>query len=329
MKSNRFKIGTLSLLIAVCTVACTSENGLPDTPPAGGDVPVGFNATVGNSAVSRIGQLTIDNLPTMSVFAYYTGQNAWNTATHNPDFMYNQHVTRSGSVAPWTYTPVKYWPNTAGDKISFIAYAPHKNDVEGLSVSTAANVAGYPKLTYSPPTNASQQTDLLAATALPNCTKSASPLAFKMKHVLTRVLVNARCTSNIEVTKVKINSTAASGTLTWNNSNTPTWSSITSPTSSTYAEYATSTNVSSNAADPTQIAEFFLLPATATGALDITFTNSGSNGSSTTQSVAIPGTPAWTMGKTIAYTLSIDVGTSIKLSVAEWNTNNISDSIGE
>lgn len=308
----------VALLLAVCTVACDTESGLPDTPPEGGDVPVGFSVGVGAPAATRAsGELTTANLTSMGVFAYYTGQSSWTTA-NTPNFMYNQRVTRTGSSAPWTYTPVKYWPNTAGDKLSFFAYAPHTSDMTGLSIQsgTGANTAGYPRLYYDLPVDASLQKDLLAATALTNRTKSTSSAAFTMKHVLTRILVNARCSDAIRVTKVKVNSIQAGyGTLTWNSGGNPVWSSFTSVMNS---EYSTATDVPANAADATQIAEYFLYPKTATGKLEITFTIGGN---SETKSVDIPASPAWEMGKAIAYTLNIEVGSEVTLTVKAWDTN--------
>jgi hypothetical protein len=46
--------------------------------------------------------------------------------------MYNQQVTWDDTQGSWTYTPIKYWPNEAGnngatttDRLSFFAYAPY------------------------------------------------------------------------------------------------------------------------------------------------------------------------------------------------------------
>ncbi len=38
-------------------------------------------------------------------------------------YMWNQKIVKNGSA--WTYSPMKYWPATDGDKLSFYAYAPH------------------------------------------------------------------------------------------------------------------------------------------------------------------------------------------------------------
>ena len=76
------------------------------------------------------------------VFAYYTNGSGYNSASSAPNFMWNQKVTYN--AGPWTYSPVKYWPNetangvvdqnsassTGGaDKLSFFAYAPFADKV--------------------------------------------------------------------------------------------------------------------------------------------------------------------------------------------------------
>lgn len=307
--------------LAVCLVACDVESGSVDILPSGGDVPVDFSASVTSPATRA--ELTTSNLTSMGVFASYTGQSNWNAAT-SPNFMYNQRVSRTGSTSPWTYSPVKYWPNTAGDKLTFFAYAPHTTDMTGLSINTGAGVAGYPKLYYDLPVSAASQKDLLVAVPLKDKTKGTASLAFTMKHALTRVLVNVKCVDAITVTKVELNSMSAGyGTLTWNSDGTPAWSF----TGSMSSNYSTSTSVPANAANPTQVAEFFLFPVeTPSNKLTITYSL---NESSETKEVAIPDTPAWTMGQAVAYTLKIDTGSEITLTVKAWDTNTTSGTVGE
>lgn len=317
------KKSSLLALLLLTLAGCDGNNGISSSQPEDGlPVPVGFNASVGDPAVSRSGALTTDNLTSMGVSAYYTKLSDWDATLHTPNFMYNQRVTRSSSAAPWTYAPVKFWPNIAGEKISFIAYAPHAKDMTGLTVSSGADEVGFPKLVYTPPADVTKQKDLLAAAPLMNRTKNASPLAFGMKHVLTRVVLNARSVDDIRITKIRMNNVAKKGTLEWNNSGEPEWTSI---TGSMNCDYVASIDFA-GVADLTQIAEFFLLPLNATGDLEITLTYSGH---SVTKSVAIPDTPTWKMGRTIAYTLEINAGTDIKLYVEEWDTNSTSGTMGE
>lgn len=308
-----FRLCTLLLLLA--TASCGGGDDLLPQPPGddGSPLPVGFSASVVAPADTRAsGELTTANITSMGVFAYYTGQSNWST-TNIPNFMWDEYVGRTNSSSPWTYDPVKYWPNTAGDKITFFAYAPHTDDVRGLSVNTTATDTGYPELYYE--FDSSDPIDLLAAAALKDRTKSASSQAFAMKHVMTRVLVNVKCPDAIKVTYIGLTDLPANyGTLTWNDSGNPVWKDLGGSLS---ASCNTPTDVSADVTK--QVAEFFLPPATPTaGSLDITFSL---NGSTETKNVDIPSSPAWTPGQAVAYTLNIEVGSEITLSVKAWDTN--------
>lgn len=312
-----------ALLLLLATASCGGSDDLLPQPPGddGSPLPVGFSASVVAPADTRAsGELTTANITSMGVFAYYTGQSNWST-TNIPNFMWNEYVGRTNSSSPWTYDPVKYWPNTAGDKITFFAYAPHTDDVRGLSVNTTATDTGYPELYYE--FDSSDPIDLLAAAALKDRTKSASSQAFAMKHVMTRVLVNVKCPDAIKVTYIGLTGLPANyGTLTWNDSGNPVWKDLGGSLS---ASCNTPTDVSADVT--TQVAEFFLPPATPTaGSLDITFSL---NGSTETKNVDIPSSPAWTPGQAVAYTLNIEVGSEITLSVKAWERNDANGTVGE
>jgi hypothetical protein len=119
-------------------VACTGASDIAETPVQGHvDEPqaVNFSAYVnrGTTRGGYQGTLTTSTLQNgaggFGVFAYYTDNHVY-SQTMLPNFMYNQQVTHDGSK--WTYTPIKYWPNEAGnngatttDRLSFFAYAPY------------------------------------------------------------------------------------------------------------------------------------------------------------------------------------------------------------
>lgn len=121
------------------------------------------------------------------VYAYDTGTLSWNAYVANrtyPNFMYNQQVTWDGSN--WTYSPLKYWPNNAGGRLSFFAYAPYESTDERLALSTTY---GGPAIRYVATSKAKEQKDLLYATALTDKTKAntTEKLTFAFKHALARV----------------------------------------------------------------------------------------------------------------------------------------------
>ena len=109
------------------------------------------------------------------VFACYTGKLTYENTTVSPDFMYNQHVTgtKSGEDIIWSYSPVKYWPNSATDRVSFFAYAPYeanpKDDGTKCIIDMSkSNDLGDPWINYriatDPWSTTNPQVDLLFGT---------------------------------------------------------------------------------------------------------------------------------------------------------------------
>lgn len=136
-----------------------------------------------------------------------------------PNFMYNQQVKYNNSAntdlypAKWEYTPLKYWPNgqnsssevenynaaaTSADKVTFFAYAPHIATAslgtvpasgEGITSMSNNYDKGVPTVTFTVPTNAKQQIDLLYATPKYNQTKKNldGKVAFTFNHALSKL----------------------------------------------------------------------------------------------------------------------------------------------
>lgn len=208
MKTNNLiAIAMASLLSAGC-----AQNEITDISPDAAPM-VGFNVyatpqtrgTVTDNSTTGTG---IKNATGFGVLAYYTGQSAWsNTGSFTPNFMWNQQVTWNASASTWTYTPVKYWPNTEGDKISFFAYAPYEaaptaGTNQGVVLS-ANTLTGAPTLRFTMKTAVKDQVDLVATNAsdathtaganqVMNVQKRTTVAAFKFDHVLTRVNFKAK-----------------------------------------------------------------------------------------------------------------------------------------
>ncbi len=115
------------LLTGAALTACTGEEiaGMEEQP-------ISFGTYIGNPAVGRGYPYGTDNLPSMGVYAFYTGQSKWADWTGDkstPNFMNNQLVNRifddNGVATGWEYSPVKYWPTMQNDKLTFFAYAPY------------------------------------------------------------------------------------------------------------------------------------------------------------------------------------------------------------
>lgn len=305
----------LSLLLA----ACSGDDNVPGIPPEG-DIPIGFAGTVEEEAHTRSNDLTTDNLLSMGIFAYYTGSSNW-TVANTPNFMYNQEVKRTDASSPWTYSPVKYWPNNETDKISFFAYAPYN----AAGVTPSGNtVAGFPYLDYTVPTAEADQIDLLAATPLMNQSYASTPatpddpttqgnISFTMHHALTKVSIYAK-SSDLSAGKV-VNSLSVtapkSGRLTYK-ANGFDWSA--SENKSTYTATKSDVTIANITVDETVLlGTFYLIPDRAKSSLNMTYTLkgeiAGDVNSPTEERVitgqAFPDTHEWTPGTSIVYTVNI------------------------
>lgn len=181
---NGIRAGVTVFLLTLLA-ACGADDNTPDMPQ--GDIPLDFGVSV-DQAVSRAAETTASSLSSMGVYAYHTGSSNLSTSD-KPNFMCNQKVERTNSASPWTYSPVKYWPNNPADKVSFYAYGPYAP--KGLNVSGTTQ-SGPPTMEYTIQGAEADQADLVIAGALPNQTYASNngKVSFKMFHALTRVDIN-------------------------------------------------------------------------------------------------------------------------------------------
>jgi len=266
-----------------------------------------FGVYAGNAAQTRAtyGDITTANLKTSAdgfgVFAYYTLNNDW-ASTDTPNFMYNQQVKYNDSAnttlypAKWEYTPLKYWPNgqnsttvetgTINDKLSFYAYAPQiatasVNTVpaagQGITAISANTAAGAPTISFTVPSKAEEQIDLLWATPVLNQTKQTitGTINFTFKHALAKLGIKVQAvvdavaptTANLDSnTKIILESLemsadgTKSGVLTIDSATaTPNWASKTGETVVTFDEdsfSATTTVNGKTGFDVTETAQY-------------------------------------------------------------------------
>lgn len=135
------------MLLTACsrseTVTTYEQEAVKQVVTQQSSIPVTFNTNAAWPAITRSAINTAQDLAHegFSVFAYKTGSTGFVSTAETgsqpsqPNFMYNQLV--NGTVTTKTvddveveyvegsYTPIKYWPYDANEKISFFAYAPH------------------------------------------------------------------------------------------------------------------------------------------------------------------------------------------------------------
>lgn len=119
---------------------------------------------------------------TIGMFCYVHNGN-WTTSC-KPNLMFNVDVTKSGNIWKNNNSYSYYWPGK-NNKASFFAYYP--KGATGLSVNSTASTAGAPRLTYTVPSSATAQTDLLAVAVKDVAGDKNATQALQFKHILTAV----------------------------------------------------------------------------------------------------------------------------------------------
>jgi len=127
MKTTKqyFIVLTAAVLLAACNNDADSPSGEGYLPS---DRAITFDASEEEAATRANGMMDDDVLKQkgFGVFGSYTGKLTYENTTVSSDFMYNQQVTYNTTGNVWEYQPLKYWPNTPTDYVSFFAYAPYE-----------------------------------------------------------------------------------------------------------------------------------------------------------------------------------------------------------
>lgn len=297
------------LLSALCLWGCGDKtSSVGDEPPV--RVPIGFISDITTEQDTQTRGEVITDISNMYVFASYTATNDW-TAAAVPNFMYRQLMEKT--AGSWTYSPLKYWPDNADDRISFFACAPITLD--GVAFS-ALGVAG-PEITYTVPTGEVGKQDLLVSSAL-NRKKGSGTVAFTMQHALTQVKFKVKKSAAMTVTAVTLTGLSVlapgGGKLSFkaDADNSRTWSCGTPVTFTAALNGETAgRDIDDTGAD---VASFFLIPVAADNkaaspTLKLTYTLVTASGPNT-GTVSMNSTleldkTKWTSGSSVVYTITI------------------------
>lgn len=188
----------LGLVLLSCSKnARELEPVVPDVPQIEvSDIPVGFGVETEWNSIVKAGEIW-DIVGDPSISEFYDLDTVWVFGYHipngssidqtPPNFMYKQslkYLKPTESAGTWNYSPIKYWPNNPGDRLSFYGYFPN---TENISIS-GNTVAGPPTLTYTFGDLDNAATDYLYAEAL-NCEKPATEenTLLVFKHLLGKI----------------------------------------------------------------------------------------------------------------------------------------------
>ena len=227
----------------------------------------------------------------------YASTSSWDDVkSSTTPSVYNAKASQSG--VKWVVGSNNYWPGPS-KKVSFFAYAPFSDNNSGIALSDqTAN--GVPTITYTVPSTAADQSDLLVATALDQDGSGTSSPALSFSHALCGVKFAVGSMEGItNITKIIISGVNNKGTLeiggAWNVDNSST---------SNYTIDKTSNPISVSGISNLDITSgddlLFLMPQEVPSGATLTITADGKEYSTT-----IAG-ESWAMGAMVTYKLSIN-----------------------
>ncbi len=174
-----------------------------------------------NYLIDGANNTTIPNGNSIGVFSFYQGPNKWDDITyHVASFMNNQKMVAktSNNTVSFTYSPIKYWPNNANDKLSFFAYYPWDNLSNGSLDIGVENIEDASKmcLRFNVKDNPSDQVDLMLSDLIKDKTyqdtNNEGKISFIFHHILSLVNIKLIIDDGMKsIAKLKVNSAVISG----------------------------------------------------------------------------------------------------------------------
>ncbi|MBP5689636.1 MAG: fimbrillin family protein [Bacteroidales bacterium] len=192
----------LTVLILSALSACVKHSEYVDYPE-----PVAFSTYFVRGTKADAGSYVsgsfVPDGSSFAVFSWYHDNSNWATdAPSAPDFMYREEVTRTGSS--FTYSPVKYWPNETGDRLSFWAFYPYDSYTTGntgslelyrtdKSTAYSNTSTGLPYAVFTVEDDPEDQLDLMFSDVNKDISKPAvgAKVNIQFHHALTQVVFKA------------------------------------------------------------------------------------------------------------------------------------------
>ncbi len=155
-------------------ISCSGE--LPQI--ADSERPIAFVTYTSQPMATRADSslMAVSEIPygkSIGVYAYYHDNSTWATdPTQTADFMFNQQAMNTGLDVPFTYAPLKYWPNEEADKLSFIAYYPYSDGTMGITPNLTQEGTGLPTFNFAVKDKVKQQVDFMVSDLITDLPKS-------------------------------------------------------------------------------------------------------------------------------------------------------------
>jgi hypothetical protein len=333
MKKKLLLVGLTALALA----SCSNEEKLTDSGNA--DKAIAFGTFVEKATKGTpISGTTFPVDGDFLVIGYSTGT-ADLTASEAPNFM-RQTVTKT-DASTYSYAPVRYWPSLTGAKISFFAVSPASLASSVTPTAVSATAGALPVLSYTVPTDALKQKDLLLAGAV-NKTYAGGTVAFSFTHALTKIGFKAKLAADystsgayVRIESISLKNVASDGVFSFGatGSYTLTASSTSDYTLGYLANLVDNGSVSTTTLKNMLLDNSYLMlipsdySSSATAALEVVYKITYSDGSTTTNTTTkllkdLTSGNNWTAASSISYNMTITLNAvSFSASTSDWATD--------
>lgn len=175
----------MAMAAAIAMTSC-SQDDLVNNENFENSQAIAFESYLGKSAQTRASVIDKESLKVegFAVNAYYTKNVTFSAddASSYDKFMENTKVTFNKEKEAWTYSPVKYWPNISGHKVSFFAYAPYSDE------NISANEGGFSKIDFMVNSEVLKQVDLIYNAQTDVAKQDVTgKVSFNFAHALARI----------------------------------------------------------------------------------------------------------------------------------------------
>ncbi len=202
----------LLLMVCLCICSCTSESGLIDSNSKLLNFTVSVPEWKNNDSISNsktrampISGTSLDKASSFNIIAdAYDGKSSYNTIIKNETVSYTNNM--------WQTTASHYWPGNANNTVNFYAYYP-----TGISSSITHTAGSAPTLSYTVPSDAANQIDIMTATGnnVSGNTNSSTSLAFNHIFAAVQFAVGTNGLPSGTIKSIKISGIINSGTYTF------------------------------------------------------------------------------------------------------------------
>lgn len=251
IKTTIFLTAIAALFTVLGLQSCSKDALIAEVPPTPEEpeeqeIRFGLRGTDVAEPVSRGTTITLDDIPNVGLYGYYTANERWTWSADNqpaalkPNYFCNETLQKSGATGAysWHYEGVpRFWPPDTGNKVSFFAYSPYVETVDGegnlidltgqavVPYPAIASETGFPTLRYTLPANIANHMDVLRASNIDMTKYGADGMAATaddglvpmiMEHALTQITFSAQYANaeDDENYTVLINSVALTGIYT-------------------------------------------------------------------------------------------------------------------